>query len=255
MEEISKKSQLLLKIVSENNALLAKIRKASYDEKAVWEEVVRKLIDLGKTMLEYSNFLSEDELQDFVNLYRTAEFITSPRMSPRDVRAESTKQFVKMVDAQEALFQSVFIPTMPLTKEQETKQKIQEQIDTITYNLNSIEFAFLNLEKRIDIIVAAQKNVTEDGKALLKGRLKKEFDKISELTDYVRDYFEGVKNIIQGVIGNYVSPKETSEIKEKLRQIERMTNRIWASFNTMNVSRIDNNIREVEDMVALTRHV
>ncbi len=255
MEEINKKGQLLLKIVSENNSLLSKLRKASYDEKAIWEEVIRKLINLGKTMLDYSNFLTVEELQDFVNLYRTAQFITSPRMSPAGVRAESTKQFTKMVDAQEELFQSVFIPTMPLNKDQENKQRIREQIDTINYNLNSIAFGFLNIEKRIDIIVASQKNVTEDGKTLLKGRLTQEFQKISDLTDYVREYFEGIKKIILEVIDNYVSPKEFSDMKEKLKQIERMTNRIWASFNTMNVSRIDNNVREVEDMVSQTKHL
>ena len=141
---------------------------------------------------------------------------------------------------------------MPLNKDQENKQRIHEQIDTINYNLNSIAFGFLNIEKRIDIIVASQKNVTEDGKTLLKGRLTQEFQKIS---DYVREYFEGIKKIILEVIDNYVSPKEFSDMKEKLKQIERMTNRIWASFNTMNVSRIDNNVREVEDMVSQTKHL
>ena len=253
MEEINKKGQLLLKIVSENNTLQAKLRKAPYDEKVIWEDTIRRLIDLGKTMLEYSNFLTTEELQDFVNLYRTAQYITSPKMSPRGVRAESNKQFTKMVIAHEELFQSVFVPTMPQDRSINTKKKINDQMEAITYNLNSIEFGFLNIEKRIDIIVASQKNITEDGRRLLKGRLTEEFQKISELTDYVRGYFAGIKKIIIEVLASYVSPQELTEIKEKLRQVERMTNRIWSSFNTKNVSLIDNNTREVEDLVSTTK--
>ena len=239
MEELNKKNQLLLKIVSENNNLQMKLRRGTFSEKEIWGEPLRRVIELGKEILEYSNFLMEEELMDFCNLYRTANYISSPRMSPAGVREKSAEQFMKLIMGQEDLLHKIIIPTIPKDKTKEDIKRIREQVEDITYNLNSLEVSFLFIDKKVDEIVDSQKNLSPEQKVELKSRITKEFRRLRELTNYVRDYFDGVVQIV--------------EIKAKLKVIERMTNKISSSFTTKNVERLNKNNEEIEETLSTTK--
>ncbi len=252
-EELNRKNQLLLKIVSENNNLQMKLRRATFSEKEIWGEPVRRVIELGKEVLDYSNFLMADELSDFCNLYRTANFISSPKMSPAGVREKSAEQFMKLVIGQEDLLHKIIIPTIPKDKTVQAINEIHEEMDNLKYNLNYLEVSFLFIDRKIDQVVNAQRNLTPEQKTELKSRLTKEFRKLRELSNYVRDYFDGIVEIIEHVLADYVTSKEISEIKSKLKMVERMSNKISSSFTTKNVDRVSKNNTEIEEILTTTK--
>ena len=253
MEEIKRKDQLLLKIVSKNNSLKTKLRRASFTEKEIWGEPVRRVVKLGSEVLEYSNFLTEYELADFCNLYNTADFISSPKMAPAQVRAKSAEVFMTLVIGQEDILHQIIIPTLPKDKQAEDIKGIETRIDDLTYKLNFVEYSLLFVDKKIDLFVDSKKNITPEQKAELKRTLNKEFKRLKDLYNYTREYFDGVIKIITETLKGYVTTSELADMKAKLKEIERMESKISSSFVIKNPTTVQKNNDELEEMLTHKR--
>ena len=97
MGKMNKKDELLLTIVGENNNLEIRLKKAQPEERVIWAPAYTRLIALGKEVVKYSKNLTEEELQDFRNLYRTASYIHDTKAASREERKRAAEQFMSII--------------------------------------------------------------------------------------------------------------------------------------------------------------
>ncbi len=250
MEQTNKKDNLLLTIVGENNNLEMRLKKAKPEEKEIWGAAFTRLIALGKEVIKYSKHLTEDELGDFRNLYRTAAFVHDPKKADALERKRASDQFVSIIIGAEDFLHRIILPTIPNENIVALHRDIEERINDLTFSINYLDINFIFVENAIErLLNANQDNLTEEKQAA-RAKLKREFNKLKELSKYTKEYFASVKAIIDKFINEYSTEQELNDCIAQLKEINRMITYIESSFNTKRIERVTTNNEQLSEMLS-----
>ena len=249
MGKMNKKDELLLTIVGENNNLEIRLKKAQPEERVIWAPAYTRLIALGKEVVKYSKNLTEEELQDFRNLYRTASYIHDTKAASREERKRAAEQFMSIIIGAEDLLHRVIIPAIPNENVLALRREIQEKLNDIEFNINFLDINFIFVENAIDRIINANRdNLTEETVAA-RQKLMREFNKLKDLASYTKEYFASVKKIIANFVTEFSTEQELSDVLTQLKEIGKMLTYIESSFNTKRIDRVHSNNEELQGML------
>ena len=203
MGKMNKKDELLLTIVGENNNLEMRLKKSSPEERQIWAAAYTRLLALGKEVVKYSKHLTEEELQDFRNLYRTAAYIHDPKAADAKERKRAAEQFMSIIIGAEDLLHRVIIPALPNENVLALRREIQEKMNDIEFNINFLDINFIFVENAIDRIINANRDNLTEEKVAARQKLMREFNKLKDLTSYTKEYFASVKKIISDFVTEF----------------------------------------------------
>ncbi len=252
MGKTNKKDELLLTIVGENNNLEARLKKAPESEKEIWGAAYTRLIALGKEVIKYSRHLTEDELGDFRNLYRTASLIHDPKSASALERKSQSEQFISLIIGAEDFLHRIILPTIPNEDSEALRNDINERLNELTFSINYLDINFIFVENAIERLINANRDNLPEEIETVRQKLLSEFKKLKELLKYTKEYFESVKAIITKFINEYSTEQELNDVITQLKEIEKMITYIESSFNTKRIERVKTNNEELATILEET---
>lgn len=250
MSELGQKDYLLLELVTKNNALQTKYKRSRAAEKEIWGVAAARLIALGKEMLDYANYLTEDELRDFIRLYNTSDYVTNRRKASVEDRTKASEQFMSLVIGAEDLLHRIIIPSLPSTAVIQYQNSIKLAVESITFSLDFLEVTALFSDKNIDNILSFYNFTSEEKRQETRTKLEVEFERLKRLTAFVKEYFEGVQKIIAEKVNETSTKKDLLEVVQKLKEVEQMIAKIYAAYNAKSFTAIQSNTNSLEEMVS-----
>ena len=199
---------------------------------------------------KYSKHLTEEELGDFRNLYRTASFVHDPMKASVEERKKASEQLISLIIGAEDFLHRIILPTIPNEKANELREEIKSMIEDLTFDLNTLDINFIFVEHAIDNLIKANRNNLPEETKEARAKLIREFNKLKELAKYTKEYYESVKAIIEKFINEYSTEQELNDCITQLKEISLMITYIESSFNTKRIDRIKSNNEELSEMLS-----